>query len=365
VSVAATPAESRKLRRSPVVRTAVWFGSVLLLFVLLDLAGVDIRGWLDRFWETLTTISPGALIVALLLQSLQTLLTALAYVAILRAAYPDGGFTRAQIVTAYATSVAMNGVLPANLGTLAMFFLFLMIVRGSTFAGIFSGYLVQKIVFTVLGAFVYVYLFLSVPGSFDLQLGNLSSHPVLVGLIVAGAIMLLGLLARIFSRQVKKLWDQTKVGGVILARRRDYALRVALPEVGAWVSNLGVIATFLAAYSIPVTFHTVMTVVGGNSLANVVSFTPGGVGVNQAINTASLSSVTSAENAVAYSTGQQVITTAWSILVAVVLVGVIFGWRGGGSMVRLSYDQAKDKATEMKDQRAEKKAGRAAGDTSA
>ena len=36
-----------------------------------------------------------------------------------------------------------------------------------------------------------------------------------------------------------------------------------------------------------------MTVTGGNSLANTVSATPGGVGINQAINTASLSDVTS------------------------------------------------------------------------
>ena len=39
---------------------------------------------------------------------------------------------------------------------------------------------VQKIFFTVAGAFVYVYLFLSVPGSLDLQLPTLHDHPVLV-----------------------------------------------------------------------------------------------------------------------------------------------------------------------------------------
>ena len=47
------------------------------------------------------------------------------------------------------------------------------------------------------------------------------------------------------------------------------------------------IAVFLAAYGIPVSFHVVMQVVGGNSIANVASVTPGGVGVNQAFNVAS------------------------------------------------------------------------------
>ena len=46
-----------------------------------------------------------------------------------------------------------------------------------TFAGAIAAYLVQKIFFTIAGTFVYLYLFLSVPGSFDVNLGNLSEHP--------------------------------------------------------------------------------------------------------------------------------------------------------------------------------------------
>ena len=80
-------------------------------------------------------------------------------------------------------------------------------------------------------------------------------------------------------------------------------VKVLLPSFGSWVAKLIVIAIFLAAYSIPVTFHTVMSVVGGNSLANTVSFTPGGVGITQAVNSVSLSSVTTTENATAYSLG--------------------------------------------------------------
>ena len=66
-----------------------------------------------------------------------------------------------------------------------------------------------------------------------------------------------------------------------------------LPSFGSWLAKLAVIGVFLAAYSIPVTFHTIMSVIGGNSLANTVSFTPGGVGITQAVNSVSLSSVTS------------------------------------------------------------------------
>ena len=97
---------------------------------------------------------------------------------------------------------------------------------------------------------------------------------------------------RIFWPKLEGLWEKAKRGGAILGRPREYALRVALPSLGAWLAKLGVIAVFLAGYGIPVTFHAVMTVVAGNSIGNTVSVTPGGVGVNQATNAAALSDVT-------------------------------------------------------------------------
>ena len=106
-----------------------------------------------------------------------------------------------------------------------------------------------------------------------------------------------------------------------------------LPSFGSWLAKLAVIGVFLAAYNIPVTFHTIMSVVGGNSLANTVSFTPGGVGVTQAVNSVSLSSVTSPTNAAAYSLGQQIIVTAWNCVFALVLVVWVFGWTGGKQLV--------------------------------
>ena len=88
----------------------------------------------------------------------------------------------------------------------------------------------QKIFFTVAGTFVYLYLFLSVPGSFDVNLGNLSEHPVVSILIAAGIVVLVVLLVRIFWRQVKKLWLQAKQGGVILSRPKEYLTRAFLPS---------------------------------------------------------------------------------------------------------------------------------------
>ncbi len=58
-----------------------------------------------------------------------------------------------------------------------------------------------------------MYLFLSVPGSFDASLGNISENPVVTVVIAVGAVVLIVLLARIFWRQLKKLWVKAKQGG--------------------------------------------------------------------------------------------------------------------------------------------------------
>jgi hypothetical protein len=99
-----------------------------------------------------------------------------------------------------------------------------------------------------------------------------------------------------------------------------------------------------------------MSVVGGGSVANVVSVTPGGVGVNQAADVAALHDVTDAATATAYSVGQQLAITAWNVAFAVVLVVWAFGWTGGKLLVEQSYAGAKVTVAAQKTRRAETKA---------
>jgi uncharacterized membrane protein YbhN (UPF0104 family) len=119
---------------------------------------------------------------------------------------------------------------------------------------------------------------------------------------------------------------------------------------------------FLAAYGIPVTFHSIISVVGGNSVANVASFTPGAVGVTQAVNAASLSDVTTPTTAAAYSLWQQLIVTAWNQMFAIVLLVSAFGWSGGKQLVRDSYTQTKEKAAQQTAARKQRKAEKTAED---
>ena len=352
VAAAAPPQKQFHLKR-----LVIWFVSLVVFGVVAYLLGWDIRSWFSQLWDTLTKVSAKYLIPALVLQTFQTLFTAVAWLAIIRYAYPDSGVPARQIIACYATSVALNTFLPANLGTLVMLIMFTAIIAAATFAGIFAGYLVEKIFFTVIGAVVYVYLFVSVGGSFDIKFGWVSAHPWATAIVAVGVVLGVVILCRLAWRWLKKLWAQAKQGGKILADWKAYFGRVFFPEFLGWCCKLGVIALFLAAYGIPVSFHTVMRIVGGNSIANVASVTPGGVGVNQAFNVASLKGVTDATTATAYSVAQQLVTTAWNILFAIVLVTWAFGWTGGKKLVGDSYTDAKVKAA---DQKAQHKAKRQA-----
>jgi hypothetical protein len=258
--------------------------------------------------------------------------------------------------------VAMNNFLPANIGTFVTLLMFVALIPSATFAGSIAAYLVQKIFFTIAGTFVYLYLFLSVPGSFNENLGNISDNPVTSVLIAVGIVVLIVMLGRVFWRQVKKLWLQAKQGGVILSRPKEYFLHVFLPSLLSWLCKLTVIGIFLAAFAIPVTFESIMWVTGSGSLANTVSFTPGAVGITQATNALALDTCCGVAKGVAvdYSTAQQLITTAWNVLVAIVLTVSVFGWTGGKQLVGESYTDAKVKVAEQKEQRAEKKAERKA-----
>jgi phosphatidylinositol alpha-mannosyltransferase len=344
---AGEPPSPTVLRR--VVLIVGWLAAVALVLLVLHLLGVDVEGWFTSLWDALTAVDPEYVALGLGLQTVETLLSAIAWLAIVRAAYPNAGIEALPIVTAYAVAVAGNDVLPASLGTIVMLVMLATIIPGATFPGLVGAQVVHKLFFVAAGAFVYLYLVLSVPGSFSLQLGLVADHLAAAIAIGLAAIVGVVLVVRAFWSKLRGLWTRAKQGGAILGDTRAFVVKVLVPELGAWLCKLGVIGVFLAAYGIPVTLHTIMSVAGGNSLANVVSVTPGGAGVNQAVNSAALTHEdVDRSTALAYSAGQQLVTTAWSVGLAVILVAVAFGWNGGKELLRQSYGEARTRAHRTK-----------------
>jgi len=142
-------------------------------------------------------------------------------------------------------------------------------------------------------------------------------------------------------------------GGAILRDRRRTLTDLFLPVLGSFAARLAIVAVFLGAYGIPVSFHNVATVTASNSISNSVSATPGGVGVTQAMNSAALAGETPAKTATAYSIGQQLIISAWDVIFAIVLVCWVFGWSGGKQLVESSYGEAKERSREIRKRRAD------------
>lgn len=337
--------DSRKRR---ILKVVAWLAGLALLVVVLDLLGVDVAGWLSELWEQLKAVPAWALASGIVLQVLQTTFNGLAYYGILRYAYPGAGVKVWPIVTAYAVGVAMNSFLPANIGTFVTLLMFVAIIPGATFPGILAAYLVNKIFFTVAGAVVYLLLFLEAGAAFDVELGWFRDNPLLFLAIVGGGAFLVVLLARMFWRWLKGLWEQAKQGGAILADPKAFVVRVLVPQTLSYAAKVGVIAVFLAAYSIPVTFSSIVHVIGSSSAANMTSVTPGAVGVTQAANVVALSDFTDSSTATAYSLTQQLVTSAANVGYALVLVVLIFGWTGGKLLVTKSYADAKEKVKSRK-----------------
>jgi hypothetical protein len=186
-------------------------------------------------------------------------------------------------------------------------------------------------------------------------MGLLADHPLLSSAIAGSVVVLVVLVGRYFWRRATRLRGELKSrgGGAWPASPGSWwgsRFRRSQTSPRGWGSWLW----FLAAFSIPVSFHSVVAT-GANSISSSLSFTPGGVGVTQALNVAVLESTTSTSNATAYSVAQQLIVSAWDVLFAIALVAWVFGWSGGKQPVRQSYAAAEVKRRELKEQREAKR----------
>jgi AcrR family transcriptional regulator len=201
------PSRGRRL-----VKVLAWLAGIALVVALLGLFGVDVAGWFESLWDALTGIGFGYLVAGWSLQTMQTTLTALGWYFILRAGYPDAPASYRQVLAAYAAGVALNGFLPANIGTFVMLLMFIAIIPAANLPGVLGGMLVQKIFFTLAGAFVYVYLFASVPGTFERQFELPHDHPGLVLAIAAAAVLLIVGLVRLSRRKLPGLIERARQG---------------------------------------------------------------------------------------------------------------------------------------------------------
>lgn len=282
--------------------------------------------WLSQLWDTLTSVSVPLLILGLAFQTAQTVLVALAWRNILRASYPEGDVRYRAILGYYAGGNGLNAILPASAGTVAMLGLFRTSIPGSTVAGLLGATVVENIFFGVVGGLVYLWLFLSVAGSFEVQLGWFADHWFLTLIIVVVGAALIGLVVRILRRRLHETWQNTKEGGVILSMPRKFLVQVVGVEAASYVARMGVNATFMYAYDIPVSLQNIFLIVAAASISSTVAIAPGAVGTQTALASVVLKGVAPQATISAYSIGQALITTAWNAVFGLTMLARTIGW---------------------------------------
>ena len=135
VTTAVTPFQDHSRRRR-LTKVIAWLVGIALVVLVLELVGIDVGGWLSSFWDSLNDVALEYVVAGLALQTVQTTLTALAWWFILRAGYPNAVIPYRAILAAYAAGVAMNGFLPANIGTFVSLLMYTALIAGATFPGV-------------------------------------------------------------------------------------------------------------------------------------------------------------------------------------------------------------------------------------
>jgi uncharacterized membrane protein YbhN (UPF0104 family) len=298
--------------------------------------------WLDKLWDNLTAVSIPLLILGLACQTAQTCLVALAWRNILNSAYPDERIGYRTTLSYYAGGNGLNALLPASAGTVAMLGLFRTSIPGSTVAGLVGATFVENIFFAVVGALIYLWLFLGVAGSFDVHLGWFSDHWVVLTIIVVGGAALIFLVGRMLWHRMRNTWENAKEGGAILSHPRRFMVQVVGVESLSYVARMGVNATFMYAFHIPVSLTNVFLIVAAASVSSTVAIAPGAVGAQTALASVVLKGVAPQSAIAAYSIGQQVITTAWNVAFGLTLLATSIGWKETRGLIRFRKKKDED-----------------------
>ena len=130
---------------------------------------------------------------------------------------------------------------------------------------------------------------------------------------------------------------------MILHTPRLYVTRVLSLQVASYVARMGVNATYMYAFGIPVSIRNIFLIIAANSISSTFAVTPGGVGTQQALASVALRDVAPASTVTAYSLAQQLISMAWNITFGLIMMITTFGWSTTKGMIKESRKEAKQK----------------------
>jgi uncharacterized membrane protein YbhN (UPF0104 family) len=304
----------------------------------MTLGAIDLGGQIDRvfeaignFAENLARIDLPYLGAALLLSLGLQLCRGHAWANALRAAYPADAVSERGVVGAFLVGAGLNGILPARGGDAIKIVLAKRSVRESSYPAIISSFAVLAPFDTAIGLVVLGYaitqgLLPAAPRLPELPAFDISfwaAHPqLLLFVITATGILLVALIAYL-ARRVELFWQHLKQGLAIFRQPRRYLRRVFAWQAAGWLLRFASFWLFLDAFHIGGSLDNVLLVMSVQAITGVLPFTPGGAGAQQALLVVALNGPTYAA-VLAYSVGQQVAVTVWSVALAFITLGLVF-----------------------------------------
>ena len=257
---------------------------------------------------------------------------------VLHAAYPGVRISFLELAAAYLAGAGINAILPAHAGDVTKVFLVKRQIPGSSYPAVTSSFLVQAVFDTTVGLLVLLYaisqgLLPKPPQLPDLPAFEISfwaEHPQIF--LIALGVLLVAIAVAIYllAHRVRRFWDRVKQGVVILTKPRRYLREVAAWQGVGWLFRFAAFWLFLEAFGIGGSVGNVMLVMSVQAIANIVPFTPGGAGAQQALLVATLNGP-SRSAVLSFSVGTQIAMAAWSVVLGFAAILLVFrttDWRG-------------------------------------
>ncbi len=307
-----------------------------------------------EFFRNLSEIEWTPFGVALLCLLAMQLARCWAWRNVLRAAYPDQPIPFLPLSAAYLAGAGINAIVPARAGDVTKVFLVKRQIPGSSYPAVTSSFLVQTIFDTSVGLLVLAYAITQgllpplprIPRLPAFEISFWAEHPEIFAATVAA--LLIATAAAIFylAHHVRRFWARVRQGVVILTEPRRYMRQVFAWQGVGWLFRFAAFWFFLEAFGIGGSVGNVMLVMSVQAIANVIPFTPGGAGAQQALLVATLQGPSRAA-VLSFSVGTQIAMAAWSVLLgfgAMLLVFRTTDWRG---LIKQAED---DRAREENDE---------------
>jgi uncharacterized membrane protein YbhN (UPF0104 family) len=266
---------------------------------------------------------------------------------VLRAAYPDKKISYLQLSAAYLAGAGINAVVPAHAGDVTKVFLVKRQIPDSSYPAVTSSFLVQTVFDTSIGVLVLLYaisqgLLPSIPEIPDLPAFEISfwaNHPQVFAIVCVALVLAIVIGIYLLAHRVRRFWARVRQGLVILTEPSRYLREVAAWQGLGWLCRFAAFWFFLEAFGIGGSISNVMLVMSVQAIANIIPFTPGGAGAQQALLVATLSGP-SRTAVLSFSVGTQIAMAAWSVVLgfaAILLVFKTTDWRG---LIRQAQEEA-------------------------